>query len=109
MSRGLGYVQRAVLAALVEYGYRSIPNLIRDVYDLHAHGSRIEPHAYLETQRFTVSRAVLRLEELRLIRRADRLDNCGDECWELAKHKPAESPSWRAAKARAHGPRLITP
>lgn len=109
MSRGPGYVQRAVRAALVAHRYRSTPDIIRDVYGLHAHGREIEPHAWLKTQYDSVLRALRRLEELREIRLTDRANAAGEQCWELVKLKPDEpSRSWRAAAARAQGPRLVS-
>lgn len=109
MSRGPGYVQRAVRAALVSYRYRSTPDIIRDVYGLHAHGREIEAHAWSKTQYDAALRALRRLEELSQIRLTDRVNAAGEQCWTLAKLKPDQpSKSWRAEQARTQGPRLVS-
>lgn len=101
-------MQRAVIAALREYGFRSTPDIIRDIYDLHAHGTEIEPAPYSKAQYDAVARAINRLGQLRHIRLSNRVNVRGEQSWELIKLKsePARSASWRAKQTRALGLRL---
>lgn len=105
MSRGLGKVQKGIVAELIGYPYQSTEDLTKGVYHLYPDGSRREAIQWSDAQIRAVQRALRRLKTLGQVTLSVRTNARGEPCWMLTKQKPLTNASVEA-KARAQGPRL---